>query len=89
MKSLALGDQKVRDMMDIKEEKLELIQWLAGVRDIGIIKEFINLKKTKEVDWWDTISLEERAEISEGIDQADKGEVIPHEEVLEKYKKRL
>ena len=53
--------------MDIKEEKLELIQWLAGVRDVEIIKEFMNLKKTKEVDWWDTISPEEQAEISEGI----------------------
>ncbi len=76
-------------MMDIKEEKLELIQWLAGVRDVEIIKEFINLKKTKEVDWWDTISPEEQAEISEGIAQADKGEVIPHEEVMGKYKKWL
>lgn len=75
--------------MDIKEEKLELIQWLAGVRDMGIIKEFINLKKSKEVDWWDTISVEERAEIEEGIAQADKGEVIPHEEVMAKYKKWL
>ena len=75
--------------MDIKAEKLELIQWLAGVRDIEIIKEFINLKKTKEVDWWDTISEEERAEIEEGITQANKGEVIPHEEVMEKYKKWL
>ena len=75
--------------MDIKEEKLELIQWLAGVRDMGIIKEFITLKKSKEVDWWDTISMEERTEIAEGIAQADKGEVIPHEEVMEKYKKWL
>lgn len=50
MKLLSLGDQKVREMMDIKAEKLELIQWLAGVRDMGTIKEFINLKKSKEVD---------------------------------------
>ena len=42
-----------------------------------------------EVDWWNTISAEERADISEGIAQADKGEVIPHEEVMEKYKKWL
>ena len=89
MKSLTLKDQKEKGIMDIKAEKLELIQWLAGVRDMGIIKEFINLKKSKEVDWWNTISAEERAEILEGIAQADKGEVIPHEEVMEKYKKWL
>jgi predicted transcriptional regulator len=76
-------------MMDIKAEKLELIQWLAGVRDMEVIKEFINLKKSKEVDWWDTISAEERAEIAEGIAQAEKGEVIPHEEVMAKYQKWL
>ncbi|MCG8308946.1 MAG: hypothetical protein MI975_16240 [Cytophagales bacterium] len=75
--------------MDIKAEKLELIRWLAGVRDIEIIKEFIDLKKSKEVDWWDTIGAEERAEILEGIAQADKGEVISHEEVMKKYKKWL
>lgn len=56
---------------------------------MGIINEFINLKKSKEVDWWNTICEEERAEISEGIAQADKEEVIPHEEVMEKYKKLL
>ncbi len=75
--------------MDIKAEKLELIQWLAGVRDTGIIKEFVDLKKSKQVDWWDAISADERAEISEGIAQADRGEVIPHEEVLKKYGKWL
>ena len=89
MKSLTLKDQKEKGIMDIKAEKLELIQWLAGVRDMGIIKEFINLKKSKEVDWWNTISSEERADISEGIAQAEKGEVIPHEEVMGKYKKWL
>jgi predicted transcriptional regulator len=75
--------------MDIKAEKLELIQWLAGVRDTGIIKEFVDLKKSKQVDWWDAISADERAEISEGIAQADRGEVIPHEEVMKKYGKWL
>ncbi len=75
--------------MDIKAEKLELIQWLAGVRDLKTIKEFIELKKSREVDWWDIISAEERAEISEGIAQADKGDVISHEEVMGKYKKWL
>ncbi len=89
MKSLTLGDQKLRNVMDIKAEKLELIQWLAGMRDMGTIKEFIKLKKSREIDWWDTIGTEERAEISEGIAQADKGDVISHEEVMEKYKKWL
>jgi predicted transcriptional regulator len=75
--------------MDIQAEKLRLIQWLAGLNDPGTIREFVDLKKAKEVDWWDTISEEERAEIEEGLAQADRGEVVPHDEVMSKYKKWL
>ncbi len=40
-------------------------------------------------DWWDEISAEERAEIEEGLAEADRGETVPHEEVMAKYKKWL
>jgi hypothetical protein len=75
--------------MDIQAEKLELIQWIVGVNDLNIINEFIALKKSKESDWWDELSAEEQAEIHEGLSQADNGNVIPHEKVMEKYKKWL
>jgi predicted transcriptional regulator len=75
--------------MDIQIEKLRLIQWLAGLNDPQTISEFLALKKSKETDWWDEISAEEKSEIEEGLAQADKGELISHEEVKEKYKKWL
>ncbi|MEX2564507.1 MAG: hypothetical protein WD431_01035 [Cyclobacteriaceae bacterium] len=75
--------------MDIQTEKLRLIEWLAGLNDTKIINEFISLKKRKEEDWWERISAEERSEIEEGLAQADKGEVVPHKEVMAKYKKWL
>lgn len=75
--------------MDIQAEKLRMIEWLAGLNDTKTFKELITLKKKKEVDWWDEISAEERAEIEEGLAQADKGELIPYEEVMAKYKKWL
>jgi len=75
--------------MDIQTEKLRLIEWLAGLNDTKILNEFITLKKRKEVDWWDGISAEERSEIEEGLAQADRGEVVPHGEAMEKYKKWL
>lgn len=75
--------------MDIQAEKLRLIEWLAGLNDPKTLNEFIALKKKKEVDWWDQISAEERNEIMEGLGQADRGEVVPHREVTEKYKKWL
>jgi len=75
--------------MDIQSEKLQLIEWLAGLNDAKVLHEFITLKKKKEVDRWDKISAEERTEIEIGLAQADKGEVIPHEEVMAKCKKWL
>ncbi len=75
--------------MDIQAEKIRLIEWLAGLNDTKTLNEFITLKKKKEVDWWDEISGEERAEIEEGLAQADREELVPHKEVMEKYQKWL
>ncbi|MBT0810547.1 hypothetical protein KIH41_04570 [Litoribacter ruber] len=80
---------KDKNIMDIQTEKLRLIEWLAGLNDPKILEEFINLKNKKDVDWWEQISAEERSEIEQGLQQADKGDVNPHSEVMEKYKKWL
>ena len=75
--------------MDIQSEKLNFIHWFSGVTDQSTIKEFIALRNEKEPDWWDMISSEEKAEIEEGLTQADKGEVISHNQVMDAYKKWL
>ncbi|PWL28530.1 hypothetical protein [uncultured Roseivirga sp.] len=75
--------------MDIQAEKLRLIEWLASLRDSKTISELIAFKKSKETDWWDEISLEEKAEIEEGLVQADRGELVPHKQVMAKYDKWL
>jgi predicted transcriptional regulator len=73
--------------MDIQTEKLQLIEWLARLNNAVVLKQFISLKKEKEKDWWDQISIEEKKEIEEGIAQADRGETLSHSEVMAKYKK--
>jgi predicted transcriptional regulator len=73
--------------MDILSEKLQLIEWLAKVNNTSVIKEFIALKKKKEKDWWNEISPQEQNEIREGLAQADRGEVVPHEQVMQLFKK--
>lgn len=74
--------------MDIQAEKLRLIAWLAELNDAKTVLEFISLKNKTQADWWDQISDEECIEIETGLAQADKGEFVPHEEVMEKYKNR-
>ena len=75
--------------MDIQAEKLRLIEWLAKLNDTKTLNELITLKKKREVDWWDAISEEERAEIEDGLAQSDRDESVPHEQVMAKYKKWL
>ena len=49
------------------------------------------LKREKASDWWDNISEKERDAIEQGVAEADKGNLIQHEHVMnearEKYKK--
>jgi hypothetical protein len=86
MKSLSLENQFLKNM-DIQAEKLQLIEWLARLNNTATLKRFITLKKEQEKDWWDQLSTEEKSEIEEGLAQADRGEVVPHKEVMAKYKK--
>jgi predicted transcriptional regulator len=71
--------------MDIQAEKLELINWLSNLKDVEVLNRFIALRKQQETDWWDLISDEEKREIEEGLQQIERGEVVPHEEVMAKY----
>ncbi len=73
--------------MDIQAAKIELIHWLTELQNPEILKQINAIKES--TDWWDEISKEERAEIEKGLEQADNGEVIPHDEVMAKYKKWL
>lgn len=75
--------------MDIQSEKLQLIQWIAGLTDAKTIKEFLVLKKSKEVDWWDEVSEEERRSINEGLAELDGGEGIAHEEVMREVREKF
>jgi hypothetical protein len=74
--------------MDIAGRKINLISWISNLQDEKILSR-IETVKGEEADWWETISDEERAEIEEGIAQLDRGESIPHEQVMAKYKKWL
>jgi len=73
--------------MDIQAEKLNLIKWLTSVDEPDVIERLIALKKEQHLDWWDTITDDERAEIEQGLAEADRGEILSHEEVMSKYQK--
>ena len=78
--------------MDITELRTDLHNKIDKITDRTILQALRTLLSNKAIeksDWWDTITEEERKEIELGLAEAERGEVIPHEEVMKKYKKWL
>ncbi|GAO27766.1 hypothetical protein [Geofilum rubicundum] len=74
--------------MNIETRKLSIINWVSHLQDESVLSRIEQLQSQKP-DWWNLISDEEKAEIEEGILQADRGETKTTDEVLSKYKKWL
>ena len=70
--------------MGLERRKLSLINWISSLKDEGLLKRIESIR-SEESNWWEQISNEERAEIELGLSQLDKGEYIPHEQVMKKY----
>jgi endonuclease III-like uncharacterized protein len=66
--------------MDIQSTKIDLIHWLTELEDTDVLKQLAIIKGGQ--DWWDEINEQERLAIDEGIAQLDRGEGIPHQEVM-------
>ncbi len=71
--------------MDIQLEKINLIKMIAETDDISVITSIKNFFKTEKKDWWDELSEEQKADIEEGIKDADEGRVVPYEDFMQKY----
>ncbi|MGF7138261.1 hypothetical protein [Roseimarinus sediminis] len=78
--------------MDVIELRTDLHNMIDKITDSNVlhaIKTLLSDKSVSQEDWWDTISEEERKGIEQGLAEAERGEVIPHEEVRAKYDKWL
>jgi predicted transcriptional regulator len=73
--------------MNLQSKKLELVQLILNTEKPSILSKVeAILKKEKASDWWDEISPEEKKAIENGLAEADKGELIPHEEVMKEVR---
>jgi hypothetical protein len=59
----------------------------ANEKELKIIYQLFEIDN--ESDWWPEISKEHQTAIKEAIAEADKGDVIPHQEMVKKYRKWL
>ena len=74
--------------MDIQAEKLELMQAILNIEDIGLIKKVKKLlsKPTESHDWFDDLKEDQLLSIERGLEQADRGEFISHDEAIAKLR---
>ena len=77
-------DKHFYSSMGLECRKLNLINWISSLKDESLLKRIESIR-SEENNWWEQISNEERAEIELGLSQLDKGEYIPHEQVMKKY----
>lgn len=69
------------------EIKNYLHKLIVETDDEGILSKvqaYFTTLQSKNIDWWDTISDQEKEAINTGLQQLENGEGIPHEDVKHK-----
>jgi len=75
--------------MDAQSLKASLLDRIQQIDSLDVLQALSNLLDKQEGDWWDELSEAEQADIDASIEEAERGEVIPHEEVMANPKKWL
>lgn len=71
--------------MDLKTEKLDIIQWLIGVTDASIVAKISALRADKP-DWWDELPDVIKQDVELALKEADKGNGRSHEDVMKEIR---
>ena len=80
---------EIMNVIELRSDLHNMIDKITDSNILNAVKTLLSERTSTQADWWDIISDEERAEIEQGLAEADRGEVISHEEVMAKYKKWL
>ena len=76
----------------VSELKNNLHRLVVETVDISIlekVQEYFGKLKSNPTDWWESLSLKEKESIERGLQQLNRGERIPHNDVRQKVKKLL
>jgi predicted transcriptional regulator len=74
---------------EIKNYLHKLIVETDDINILSKVQAYFTTLKSKNVDWWDTISEQEKDAINTGLKQLENGEGRPHQEVKRKVDKLL
>lgn len=71
---------------ELKSNLYKLIDSINDSKTLQSIYTLISNKGVSDVGFWNELSDEQKAEIEESIAELDRGEGIPHEEVMARIK---
>jgi predicted transcriptional regulator len=71
----------------LKQMRIEVKKYIDTADDKVVKMVHAMLEVDSDADWWDEMPDNVKADVEEAIGQADRGEVMTHEEVKKKYKK--
>lgn len=77
------------NVIELRSDIHNIIDNITDENILQAVKILLSSNRVDKADRWETISEEERKEIEIGLAEAERGDVIPHEEVMEKYQKWL
>ncbi len=73
--------------MNIQAEKLEIMRLVLETDNQGILESIKRVfYKNENISQWNSLSEYEKEDILEGIEDHEKGNTIPYEEVLKELK---
>lgn len=70
---------------NLEARKLSIVERLADLSDEAVLQQIENLLKPS-VDFWDELSDTQRASIIKGLEQANRGEHVPFDQFMAKYR---
>jgi predicted transcriptional regulator len=77
----------MKSIMNLQAKKLELVQMILNTEKPAVLaKVEAVFKKEMGADWWDELGEDPKAELEESLAEADRGELIPHEEVMKEVR---
>ncbi|TDW49846.1 hypothetical protein EV144_102271 [Flavobacterium sp. 270] len=72
--------------MDIQLDREEAMKMLQETDDHSLIMKVKKMLEKKKKDWWDDLTEQQKADITQSELEFERGEVISYEDVMKKYR---
>ena len=73
--------------MNIQAEKIEIMKLILETDNPNILESVKNIfKKNATTDFWETLPLEQREDILQGIKDVENGELVDYKDFMKKHR---